>query len=372
MSAKSPDLSNRIAAEIAATGPISFARFMEFALYDSAEGYYASGRARIGREGDFYTNISVGPLFGQLLAGQFREMWETLGSPQEFSLIEQGAHTGQFAADVLASIPSEFPLKYIIVEPSAALRTRQETTLAAVRDQVTWVENLEAIPPCEGVHFSNELIDAFPFHLLQSEGGIWQELRVDRKDEGFVFQPSAPALDISALPARPDGTMIELRPAVSPWTESLARTLRRGYGLIVDYGFPQAELWAPHRRDGTFTCYQNHRKDALPLENPGEKDITAHVDFTAVAEATARHSFRLVGFTDQHHFLVGAAESLLKSLEGPPTPQSQKTLRTLQALWHPENMGTRFHYLAFSKGVVENKTLSGFRHARDAHKLLFG
>lgn len=372
MSAKSPDLSSRIAEEIAASGPISFARFMERALYDPADGYYASGRARIGREGDFYTNISVGPLFGQLIAGQFREMWANLGSPSDFSLIEQGAHTGQFAADVLASLPSDFPLKYIIVEPSAALRASQETTLAAVRDQVTWVKDLSSLAPCEGVHFSNELIDAFPFHLLQSEGGIWQELRVASSDEGFVFQPSTPSLDVSELPSRPDGTLVELRPGVSSWIASVSHTLRRGYLLIVDYGFSRAELWAPHRRDGTFTCYQNHRKDALPLENPGEKDITAHVDFSAVAEAAAQHSFRLERFTDQHHFLVGAAESLLKSLEGPPTPESQKTLRTLQALWHPENMGTRFHYLAFSKGVAGDKTLSGFRHARDAKKSLFG
>lgn len=371
MSVKSPDLSSRIAAEITSSGPIPFARFMEIALYDPADGYYTSGRARIGRQGDFFTNVSVGPLFGRILAGQFREMWQNLGEPENFFLIEQGAHDGQFAADVLTHLRPGLPLTYLIVEPSPALRARQEATLAAVRDQVTWVEGLEAIPPCDGVHFSHELLDAFPFHLLRSEDGIWQELHVNTGNEGFVFQSVPPSVDVSTLPARSDHTVIELRPAVAAWVRALARTLRRGYVLTVDYGYPRRELFAPHRRDGTFACHRNHRRDALPLEDPGEKDITAHVDFTSVAEAAAAHGFRLEGFTDQHHFLMGAAESLLRSLEGPPTPDSQKTLRTLQALLHPENLGTRFHYLALAQGIPEGQTLSGFRHARDPHSLLF-
>ncbi len=349
---------------------------MDLALYDPDLGYYASGRAKIGRQGDFYTNVSVGSLFGRLLAGQFREMWHRLGKPSPLRIIEQGAHDGRFAADVLTTLLPDLPLNYTIVEPSPILRDQQKITLAPFLDAVQWVEDLEAIAPCDGIHFSNELIDAMPFHIMQSSQGTWQELRVDNQRGEFVFQPAKTGPDLRSeeqnLPTRPDGTLIELRPGVRSWTDALSRILQTGYILVVDYGFPRQELHASHRREGTFSCYQNHRRDAEPLLAPGEKDITAHVDFSALAEAAMENGFQIEGFTDQHHFLVGAANSLLQSLEGPPTRASQKTLRTLRSLLHPENLGTRFHYLALTKGIPMGEPLAGFRHGRDPESILFG
>ncbi len=363
---KMPALPDLIAAEIAQGGPHSFARFIELALYHPQLGYYASGRAKIGRGGDFYTNVSIGPVFGRVLAGQFREMWRHLGQPAGFCLVEQGAHDGQLAADVLSALP-DLPLQYWIVEPSASLRELQQETLRG--RAVRWAESLEDLPTFDGVHFSNELVDALPFHLVQSTGDTWEELFVVSHQDGFAFRPAAPSPalrdDLREFPSRPAGTIAEVRPVVRGWLGALGKKIRTGWVLVVDYGLSREKLHAPHRREGTFSCYQGHRRDAKPLEDPGNKDITAHVDFTALMAAARENGFRVEGFADQHHFLVGASESLLKSLDGPPDSASQKLLRTLQTLLHPESMGTQFHYLALSKGLAPPHRLSGFRHARE-------
>lgn len=335
---------------------------MELALYHPEHGYYASGRAQVGKQGDFFTNVSVGPIFGRILAGQFEEMWEKLGRPGTFTIVEQGANDGSLAADVLAVLSPEFrtAARYCIVEPFAALRDRQ-------REKLTGVEWVEEIPEFTGVHFSNELIDALPFHLMRSNGAGWEELRVTAE---MTFLPSPPSVDTSHLPSRAEGTMVELRPAAGAWARDCAQKLQAGWILVIDYGYPREILLAEHRRDGTFSCYREHRRDALPLEMPGEKDITAHVDFTSLAEVARDSGLHIAGFTDQHHFMVGAAQGLLKSLEGRTDADAHKTLRTLQTLMHPASMGTQFHYLAFSKNVpVEG--LSGFQFGRDPLKGLW-
>jgi SAM-dependent MidA family methyltransferase len=370
MSAKSPGLNNLLAAEIADAGPLTFARFLELALYHPEFGYYTSGRARIGRKGDFYTNVSVGPAFGRVLADQFGEMWENLGRPGAFGIVEQGANDGALAADILTALPDDCPAEYHIIEPVAVLREAQQAKLEPLGRKVFWHDSLNALPPFTGVHFSNELIDALPFHLLRSTGSSWEELKVAQGEEGFVFQPAPPSLDISVLPPRPSGYVAELRPAAGAWLGELAAKLQAGYILIADYGFSATDLYAHHRTEGTFSCYRAHQRDAKPLETPGEKDITAHVDFTALARTAEGAGLQWEGFTDQHHFLVGAAQNFLHSLTGPPDAARQKQLRELQTLLHPETMGTQFHYLAFSRGVHERRPLSGFRYARTDQKTL--
>ena len=157
----------KILSEIAAKGPLSFARFMELALYDAEAGYYASGRARVGRHGDFFTNVSVGPVFGHILAEQFREMWSRLGTPRRFALVEQGANDGQLALDVLSALDEEMQeaIDYWIIEPFPILQQRQEQTLKPWGSKVRWVNDPGALPVFNGVHFSNELVDA----LLKAE-----------------------------------------------------------------------------------------------------------------------------------------------------------------------------------------------------------
>ena len=367
----------KIVSEIEVNGPLTFARFMELALYDPEAGYYASGGARIGKHGDFFTNVSVGPVFGQILASQFQEMWSGLGKPAHFALVEQGANDGQLALDVLRAMSSEIfaTVEYWIIEPFPALRRRQEKKLEEVAAKVKWFDDLDALPVFTGIHFSNELIDSFPFHLIRSNGNGWEELCVSTDNDRLAFTSACPSRIVAdaleALPPRPVETIAELRPTARDWFHALAKRMHKGFVAIVDYGFPRSELLAPHRRNGTFRCYRSHRRDSRPLEDPGEKDISAHVDFTALAEAALATGFRIEGFADQHHYLVGASKDLFAKVSHPPDEAAQKSLRALQTLLHPESMGTQFHYLVLSKGVALASSLSGFKFARDAQSRLF-
>ena len=256
-------------------------------------------------------------------------------------------------------------------QPCGSFKSRSWKTL---KGKVKWVDDLNTLPVFDGIHFSNELVDSFPFHLIRSNGTGWDELCVSTDADRFVFEVARPSTVIAdalqSLPARPAGTIAELRPAACDWVHALAERMNKGFVLIVDYGFPRVELLAPHRTNGTFSCYRAHRRDSRPLEDPGEKDISAHVDFTALGEAALAAGFRIEGFADQHHYLVGASHDFLEKTSHPPDELSQKNLRALQTLLHPESMGTQFHYLALSKGVAL-AALSGFKFARDAGKQLF-
>ena len=363
MCARSPGLSARITAEILDSGPIRFSRFMELALYDPDEGYYASGRAAVGHKGDFFTSVSLGPVFGEMLAGQFVELWETLARPSGFTLVEQGANDGRLAEDVLTAL-EQTPLaaaRFVIIEPFAPLREAQQKRLAG--RPVDWVESPAALSNFTGVHFSNELFDALPVDLLSAREGGWQNLRVTVTDKKFQLAPSESVE--TRWPPCPDGFRAELRTSQRDLLAALATKMERGFLLAIDYGMTRTELLAPHRAGGTLACYGAHRRDSDPFERIGEKDLTAHVDFTALAEDARACGLEPVGYTDQHHFLVGAATNLLQSFDGiPPTPDSMKKLRALRTLLHPETMGVQFKVLLASKGV-STTNISGFRHARD-------
>ncbi len=362
MSARSPGLRDRLAAEIGLQGPMRFSRFMELALYDSTEGYYASGKAVVGRDGDFFTNISLGPVFGEILAAQFLEIWEMLGRPENFTLVEQGANDGRLAEDILNAL-AKTPLaeaRLIVIEPFAPLREKQQARLAGRR--IEWVEAPSALPNFTGVHFSNELFDALPFEIIKSRGDRWELQRVQILDDAFHLEP-AEALNL-AWPVPSEDFVSELRVGQRELLDAISSRLQRGFLLAMDYGMTREERLAPHRSGGTLACYAAHRRNDDPFESIGEKDITAHVDFTALAEDLRASGLEPTGYTDQHHFLVGAAERLLLSLDGqPPTADTLKKLRSLRTLLHPETMGVQFKVLLASKGVSA-PTISGFRHAR--------
>jgi SAM-dependent MidA family methyltransferase len=342
---------------------MSFSRFMHLALYDPLGGYYKSGRAAVGRDGDFFTSVSVGPVFGAVLAGQFLEMWEVLGRPPEFRLVEQGANDGRLSSDVLKAL-SETPLAGVpltLIEPAPILREKQAATLPGY--DVQWIECPENLAPFEGVHFSNELFDALPFDIVEARDGTWHEWQVHTDETGFCFKTSAHPIQTD-LPSRPDGYRTELRRHQRELITTLSQRIRRGFLLAIDYGMLRDELLAPYRSGGTLACYARHRRDEAPLELPGEKDITAHVDFTALTDHATACGLKLDGYTDQHHFLVGAATGLLRSLESEePSPATQKILRSLRTLLHPETMGTQFKAILFSKNTARTLPLSGFQPA---------
>ena len=346
-----------------------FRRYMELALYHAEFGYYASGRACIGGRGDFFTNVSVGSLFGRLLARQIAEMWRVLGEPAIFTIIEQGAHAGDLAADVLGGLRGMFSecgeaVRYRIVEPFAKIEARQRERLTSFSGKVEWVRGLEELQVEAGVHFSNELPDAFPVHLVKWIGGEWRELMVADEGAGFVFAdgpvPTGGLREACAsIPGPlPEGYTTEVNLAASAWIREVACVMQRGFVLAVDYGFPRGEYYAPFRTAGTLSAYANHRREADPLARPGEIDLTAHVEFDSLIEAAHAGGLRLEGFTDQHHFMVGlGAEHFADGANA-------GDIRAFQTLMHPQFMGTAFKVAAFSKGIAPGNPLAGFRFAR--------
>jgi len=366
-------------------GPVPFPWFMEQALYHAEYGYYARLGTRIGRLGDFYTNVSTGSLFGQILAVQIVEMWASLGRPIDFKIIEQGAEDGQLAIDILSAIEegTEPPLQcsYIIVEPFHAKQSAQRNRLERrFRTKIRWIAALDSLKAINGVFISNELLDAMPVHLLEYRQSHWCERYVtcSPKDFEFVSLPiesSEVAEAAGRLPLPPHSPYLtEINLNSRRWIKEIRSSLDQGFILIVDYGYPRAEYYKPDRTEGTLACYSRHRRSFDPLANPGEKDITAHVDFTFLAESAEEANLHVGGYTDQHHFMVGATESYLRQVEqeigaGGMRPRHAQFLRTWKALMHPGNMGMAFKYLLLStdEGL---RNPSGFKYAREPRRVL--
>src|SRR5437773_7925420 len=346
MNTGNADLIRIIRAQVQKRGPISFAWFMQQALYHPEHGYYSSGRCAIGRKGDYFTNVSVGPLFGQLLAAQFSEIWERLGKMNDFVIVEQGAHDGQFARDVLEFTQkrlSEFfdALRYRILEPFPILEEQQRRRLEAFGDKVEWRESRE---PFMGVHFSNELLDAMPVRLI-SDG---TEKLVGLDGDKFVFVE------------RPvDKT--RFNQAALEWIDQIAGNLQRGYVIAIDYGFLDEEF------ERNVQVRARHRHLDSPFEQIGDADITMFVHWKSIVERAQAKGLRVAGFTDQHHFLTGIISQSESGERGQSLlADSRKAKRELQTLLHPEMLGRAFQVLALAKNVdVGVLPLAGFKFARE-------
>jgi len=382
-------LTDFIQSTIRRDGPVTFEWFMEQTLYHPEMGYYSSGRCAIGRRGDYFTNVSVGPLFGRLLAAQFVEMWESLGRPGDFVIVEQGAHQGDFARDVLSALRERAPdffstLRYCIIEPFSVLQQRQTEALRDFEGKLTWKESLADLELFCGVHFSNELLDAMPVHLVSradpdaahraAATGDWEERHVAESDNGFDFV-TGPITDVElrrqveTIPHHP-GVRYETEVNLGSmrWIESLAPKLARGYVLAVDYGYSRDEYYAPERSSGTLQCYSNHRILPSPLTDVGHADITAHIDWTSLAEGAETGGLAVAGFTDQHHFATGVVTALMSEQFGADADARDR--RALQTLLHPEILGTTFQFLALTKNGPASIQLSGFKFARDPRHAL--
>jgi SAM-dependent MidA family methyltransferase len=373
-------LTDFIRGTIRKSGPVTFEWFMEQALYHPELGYYSSGRCAIGRRGDYFTNVSVGPVFGRMLAAQFTEMWESLGRPDGFVIVEQGAHHGDFARDMLGALRERAPdffstLRYWIIEPFPVLRERQSEALRDFGQRIRWEKSLIDLEPFCGVHFSNELLDAMPVHLLGKVAAAdWEERRVGESGDGFVFV-TAPINDAALLRhlqtipqhlTEPYETEVNL--AALKWMEQLATKLTRGYVLAVDYGHSRDEYYSLERSSGTLQCFANHRIVPSPLTGMGNVDITAHVDWTSLAARAETHGLSVAGFTDQHHFATGVVTALMAEQFGAAADAA--TRRALQTLLHPELLGTTFQFLALAKAVAPGVQLSGFKFAQDPRAAL--
>jgi SAM-dependent MidA family methyltransferase len=366
-----------IRAEIRATGPMRFDRFMEMALYHPGSGYYAKlgGPSPIGRSGDFFTSVSVGPLFGNLLGRQFFQMWQALGNPNPFWIIEQGAHDGQLACDILEWCRAETPdffntIRYAIVQSSGAARIHQKCAPEAdLIDYMTWFENLAELAAEKpvGVFFSNELPDAFPVRSITYRSGQWleQHIAINTDTLRWIDRPIEDAELAHAVAALPlptiEGYTTEINLRARHWIGEVGRALDRGYVLTIDYGYPASLYYAPFRSLGTLTAFVKHHGIDDVLAEPGMRDITAHVDFTALAQAGQQAGLTTLGFLDQQHFLMGVAHDELSGAGGPPL-KIQENLTAWNTLTHPEHLGADFFALLQAKDAPAN--LDGLRFAR--------
>jgi SAM-dependent MidA family methyltransferase len=355
-------LRERIAKDVAeAGGWISFARYMELALYAPGLGYYVAGAAKLGEAGDFVTAPEISPLFGETLAGQVAQ---GLGAPAD-EVLELGAGSGRLAAHLLLELQAQdrLPARYLILEISPELAQRQRALLSrlcpALVGRVAWID---ALPNrFEGVIVANEVLDALPVHLVHwTPDGLF-ERGVALREGAFAWEdrrlrPGALQDATKALPVTPP-YLSEISLASRALVGALADCLQRGVLLLVDYGFGRREYYHPQRAQGTLMCHYRHRAHADPFHLPGLQDITAHVDFTAVAEAGIDAGLDLLGYTTQARFLVNAG--LLQRLErrGAANPAREPlsylpAAAGVQKLLSPAEMGELFKVMALGRGAV--------------------
>ncbi len=329
---------------------------MHFALYHPVYGYYGPGPRRIGRTGDFYTAVSVGPLYGSLLAGLAREVWEELGRPEDFTVIEQAAHDGQLAEDICAAC--EF--SYLIVEPNPRYEEVQRQRLAGLGGRVNWAASLAELPCVPALYLCNELPDAMPVHLIRWDGSVWEEcyVAVDADADGsrlrFVTGPlSSPELaaEAATLPNYlPAGYTTEISLAALAWMRELAGAAFQGAVCIADYGLDAVEFYSPERTTGTLRRYHGHQTDDRVLEDLGACDLTTHVNFTRLIEEAQAHGLKLRSYELQGRFLGRLGMEWLRSLDGgPPDAATRALLRQYQSLTHPAFMGRSFRMVVLEK-----------------------
>ena len=351
----------RLRAEIArAGGWIGFARYMELALYEPGLGYYSAGASKLGAAGDFVTAPELAPLFGRCLAVQCEEVLGTLGGGE---LLELGAGSGAMAATLLAELERRdaLPRRYRILDVSADLRERQRETIAAavpgLADRVEWLDRLPG--DFTGVIVANEVLDALPVERFVMRGGEVASLGVAVR-EGRLAWCEGPASErlVEAVrhierdtgAAWPEGYVSEVNLALGPWLGATAAALARGVMLFVDYGLPRREYYSPERSEGTLLCHFRHRFHEDPFARPGLQDITAWVDFTAVAEAALAAGLDLAGYTTQAHFLLGSGlDGFLAGAAGLGVVPRAQLSRQAMLLTLPGEMGERFKVIALAR-----------------------
>jgi SAM-dependent MidA family methyltransferase len=351
----------------AAGGAIPFSQFMDLALYAPAGGYYTSMRPKLGKTGDFVTAPELSPLFSQCLARQSAEILAGLSCVG--NLLEFGAGTGRMAGEILASMVRDhgFTGQYLILEPSGSLRAMQQAhllaTLPDLFSRFVWLDRLPEV--FSGVILANEVIDAFPVERFVVEAGRMHRVWVDMDFLELRRPNDLPVLEaLFASRDWPEGYTSEYHPQLSAWTRTLADRVTQGALLILDYGFSEAAYYHPDRHMGTLMCHYRHRAHADPYFYPGLQDISAHVNFSALAAAAEASGWTGLGYADQANFLIDLGlltqlETRLLEIGDHHAPAALRLIQTTQTLLSPSEMGELIKVIAFGKKLFTDK-LSGF------------
>ena len=366
----SAELSTVIRAAInAAGGSIPFSRYMELCLYTPGLGYYGAGQRKFGPGGDFVTAPEISPLFGRCLANSCKEVLESL---QGGNILEFGAGSGQLAIDVLGELERQacLPNRYLILERSAELRQRQQQAiqkkLPQLLDRVVWID---ALPTAgfRGVMLGNEVLDAMAVERFQWDGKAANLFHVSCEGDGFQWQLQQDRDDatvaVESLVSEcqlPPGYISEANILLSAWLQSAADVLEQGVLLLIDYGYPRHEYYHLQRSSGTLMCHYRQRAHDDPFLWPGLQDITAHVDFTAVAEAALAADLEVAGYTTQTYFLLDCGlDSLLQQAGPTDSTHYIQLAQQAKTLILPGEMGERFKCIGLTRGMTT--AIPGFR-----------
>ncbi|RPI45733.1 MAG: class I SAM-dependent methyltransferase [Betaproteobacteria bacterium] len=362
-----------VVAEMQAEGFMSFARFMELALYAPGLGYYAAGTAKFGAGGDYVTAPELSPLFGAAVAQQVAQCVTS----ETDTVIELGAGTGRMAADILRELErlERLPRSYQIIELSPELRARQHATLRgcapALCDRVQWLERLpERI---RGVVIGNEVLDALPVALVGTSGGRIAELGVtfDAATQRFSWARRDATGELLAAARElslPDEYTTEVHLAARGLVRTIGAVLEHGIALFIDYGFPRHEYYHPQRSSGTLMCHYRHHSHGDPLCLVGLQDITSHLDFTALADAAADVGLSTLGYATQAHFLMGCGIlDRLCAYDPQDAATYARVCAGVQPLLSPAEMGELFKVIAFGRGI--DGPLLGFRSGNRVGRL---
>ena len=378
----SAELSNRIHEKIASGGPIPFSEYMEMALYEPGLGYYSAGLQKFGEGGDFVTAPQLGNVFARCLAKQVAEVGDSLG---HYEIIEAGAGSGILAADLLKTLQDQrAPGRYRILERSAHLRQVQKETLQKHvpewMDRISWLDE----PPAEswrGVFLANEVLDALTVErfCLATDGP--RQMQVTSGASGFEWVkasgPEKMRTRVQALLASLDhypatGYCSEINTSLPAWLQTVTASMQNGLALFIDYGYTRRDYYRPQRKDGTLICHYRHRTHNDPFLWPGLTDISASVDFTALAEAADSCGLEVSGYTTQAMFLLACGlDRILAQAESLPAKERLSLNNQVRRLTLPAEMGERFQVMALSRGLDEEtgNDLIGFSLSDLCHRL---
>jgi SAM-dependent MidA family methyltransferase len=384
--AHSARLADAIRHEIAASGPVSFARYMERCLYAPGLGYYSAGRQKFGKAGDFVTAPELGPLFARCVARAMAPALRACGDDAVW--FELGGGSGVFARDCLLELQSldALPRHYWLLEPSADLRERQRERLQAdlpaeLSARCAWLDR----PPQHawtGVLFANEVLDALPVTRFTMHGGEVFEEHIDANGNGAFVRTDRPADPLVAGAVRhlqrslgrefEDGYRSEVLPQLPWWLEAIAGEQTRGAALFIDYGYVRREFYLPERRDGTLLCHYRHRAHAESLILPGLQDITASVDFTALAEAGIGAGFELAAYAPQSAFLIASGLDAVFAVaheQAPDEAARYALAQQVKRLTLPGEMGERFQAMLFTRELPAGETFAALLAADRSDRL---
>lgn len=348
-------------------GPITFEQFMDAALYDPDFGYYTSGIDRIGRAGDFYTSSHLHPSFGGMIGRQIEQMWEAMGRTSDFLLLEMGAGMGHVCKDMLERFrgsPFFDALTYMIIEASPQLRPSQEALLEEYSGKVFWSDSVGDVRGFTGCVFSNELLDAFPVHLVQMEEEL-REIYVDAGEYGLI-ETTGPLSRADLSDYFSDiqdkferGYRTEANFRMKDWISSVDSVLQKGFVFTIDYGYTERDYYSEDRNRGTLMCYRGHNSNEDPLQFIGEQDLTAHVNFSALARWGEGLGFKTNGFCSQGNFLISMGIDEEIRLLAEKSDDYQFELNRIKKLFMPQGMGESHMVMVQQKGM-DAPALRGF------------